>query len=168
MAMDVRELSYDAQQFLLMEAELLDAGRFQEWLELLSDEIAYRIPIRITRERHAPSPFSDHSWHMNEDYASLAMRVSRIYTEYNWAEDPPSRTRHFLTNFRVVELRQETEGMGTELTLKCNVCCCFVLNLILQITLCCPESAKMSFAGRRMAGGSWCGVLCCWIIQRSG
>jgi 3-phenylpropionate/cinnamic acid dioxygenase small subunit len=119
--MDVRELSYDAQQFLLMEAELLDAGRYQEWLKLLSDDIAYRIPIRITRERHAPSPFSDQAWHMNEDYASLAMRVARMYTEYNWAEDPPSRTRHFLTNFRVVEVQQEKEGMGKELTLKCNV-----------------------------------------------
>ena len=29
------------------------------------------------------------------------MRVLRLETEYAWAEDPPSRSRHFVTNVQV-------------------------------------------------------------------
>ena len=35
--------------FLYHEAELLDANRFAEWLELLAPEIEYRMPVRTTK-----------------------------------------------------------------------------------------------------------------------
>jgi ethylbenzene dioxygenase beta subunit len=97
-------ISHEGEQFLIMEAEILDSGQYKEWLAMLTDDIVYQIPIRITRERHASTQFSDQSWHMNEDKGSLNMRIARVYTDYNWVEDPPSRSRHFLTNFRIMEL----------------------------------------------------------------
>ncbi len=33
--------------------------------------------------------------------ASLRMRVKRLGTDFAWAESPPSRTRHLVTNVRV-------------------------------------------------------------------
>jgi 3-phenylpropionate/cinnamic acid dioxygenase small subunit len=102
---EYQKISREGEQFLLLEAEILDSGRYKEWLNMLTDDIVYQIPIRITRERHASSQFSDQSWHMNEDKGSLDMRIARVYTDYNWVEDPPSRSRHFLTNFRIKELR---------------------------------------------------------------
>jgi 3-phenylpropionate/cinnamic acid dioxygenase small subunit len=90
------------EEFLFREAELLDAGRYREWLELLSPDIDYRIPTRLTRERTALDlQFSEASFHMIEDRGSLETRVARFDTEYAWSENPPSRTRRFVSNVRL-------------------------------------------------------------------
>jgi biphenyl 2,3-dioxygenase beta subunit len=39
----------------------------------------------------------------DENKAQLQMRVDKLLTGYSWSEDPPSRTRHLLTNIRVRE-----------------------------------------------------------------
>lgn len=88
-------------EFLHTEAELLDDGKFRQWLDLLDERISYRVPIRLSRERTAGPGFSENSHHMIEDRGSLEVRVFRLETEYAWAEDPPSRTRHFVSNIRV-------------------------------------------------------------------
>ena len=87
--------------FLVDEAELLDDNRVREWLALLTPDIDYRVPVRVTRERTAGKGFSDANFHMKDDYGTLKARVDRLHTEYAWAEDPPSRLRRFVTNFRV-------------------------------------------------------------------
>ena len=116
---DFRQLAWEGEQFLIAEAEILDKGDYKKWLTQVSDDILYRIPLRTTRERNAHSQFSSQSWHMYEDRGSLEMRVARVYTDYNFVEEPPSRSRHFLTNFRVasVKLSEST----TELLMKCNL-----------------------------------------------
>jgi 3-phenylpropionate/cinnamic acid dioxygenase small subunit len=82
------------------EAALLDEGRLEEWLGLLTEDVDYTMPVRLTRERgsgpdtHAGSP------HFLDDARTLRMRVERLKTEFAWAEDPPSRTRRFVTNVR--------------------------------------------------------------------
>jgi 3-phenylpropionate/cinnamic acid dioxygenase small subunit len=88
-------------EWLNHEAALLDDNRMREWMDLLHPEVEYKLPIRITRERSKGPGFSEEGYHMYEDYESLATRVERLYTEYAWAEDPPSRTRRFVTNVRV-------------------------------------------------------------------
>lgn len=35
---------------------------------------------------------------MREDWSSLKARVERLEDEYDWSEDPPSRTRRFVSN----------------------------------------------------------------------
>jgi 3-phenylpropionate/cinnamic acid dioxygenase small subunit len=88
-------------EFLLDEASALDENRFEDWLQMLHPEIDYRAPIRVTRERSAGPGFSSEGYHFLENRDSLQTRVDRLKTDYAWAEDPPSRTRRFLTNFRV-------------------------------------------------------------------
>ena len=39
-------LEREIEQFLYMEAELLDERRFSEWIELISDDIHYHMPMR--------------------------------------------------------------------------------------------------------------------------
>jgi 3-phenylpropionate/cinnamic acid dioxygenase small subunit len=90
--------------FLVTEAEALDENRVDDWLGMLHPEIDYRVPIRVTRERTGGPGFSDDGFHMFESHDSLALRVERLSTDYAWAEDPPSRTRRFVTNFRVAAL----------------------------------------------------------------
>ncbi|MDX6626822.1 MAG: dioxygenase small subunit [Solirubrobacterales bacterium] len=95
-----RETLDEVSAFLFHEAELLDDQRIRQWLELLDPEVEYKMPVRTTQERAAGLGFSEESWHMNEDFDSLETRVVRLDTDYAWAEDPPSRSRRFVTNVR--------------------------------------------------------------------
>lgn len=92
---------FEIQSFLFHEAELLDDNRIREWFELLTEDVDYKIPVRITRERSAGPGFSTEAFHMDEDHGMLETRVDRLETEYAWAEDPPSRTRRLVGNVRV-------------------------------------------------------------------
>lgn len=94
--------------FLYHEAELLDANRFAEWLELLAPEIEYRMPVRTTKFLLDGDGFEDFEF-FSENLASLTTRVRRLETEFAWAEVPPSRPRHFVSNVIVEEDVDELE-----------------------------------------------------------
>jgi ethylbenzene dioxygenase beta subunit len=86
------------------EAELLDAYREREWLEaMVSRNVVYQVPIRQTVERARGNGFVTGAFHLDETYGSLESRVARNETAYAWAEDPPSRIRHFVTSIKVAE-----------------------------------------------------------------
>jgi 3-phenylpropionate/cinnamic acid dioxygenase small subunit len=95
----------EVQQWLIREAELLDGRDLRGWLALLDPEIRYRMPVAVTTERragdHVPLGAMDH---FDEDLYSLEKRVSRLEGNHAWTEDPPSRTRRFVTNVRVTPL----------------------------------------------------------------
>lgn len=92
----------EAHDFLLYEAELLDNLEERAWLnQLVSQDIVYRLPIRETVERARGRGFVAGSYHLNENHGSLSSKVARNETSYAWAEDPPSRLRHFVSNIRV-------------------------------------------------------------------
>ncbi|MER5178929.1 3-phenylpropionate/cinnamic acid dioxygenase subunit beta [Streptomyces sp. NPDC002896] len=84
------------------ETELLDEYREREWLEaMVSRDVVYQVPIRQTVERARGNGFVPGAFHLDETYGSLESRVARNETAYAWAEDPPSRIRHFVTGIRV-------------------------------------------------------------------
>jgi len=87
-------------EFLHQEAELLDTRRFSEWLELMTEDIRYNMPVRSNRA-HTRSNYIEKTEIFSENMASLRMRVKRLTTDFAWAENPPSRTRHLVTNVRV-------------------------------------------------------------------
>jgi len=102
---DQQRLWWELQSWLYREAELLDDGRFDEWLDLLSDEISYEAPVRLTKElgQGGESAYraTGRQYHFLENRHTLGLRVARLKTDFAWAEDPPSRTRRFVTNVRV-------------------------------------------------------------------
>jgi ethylbenzene dioxygenase beta subunit len=102
---------------LYQEAELLDEGRYREWLALLAQDVRYQVPVRVTKERGPEGGVSgvmEGMYHLDEDYTSLEMRVARLETGFAWAEDPPSRLRHFVTNVRIGEPRPTPKGEESE------------------------------------------------------
>ena len=104
------ETYWEVQSFLMREAELLDERCEREWLETcIAEDVAYLMPVRENRERGEGKGFSDESFYFQETRGSLELRVRRLETEYAWAEDPPSRTRHFVSNIRVAECEDEDE-----------------------------------------------------------
>jgi 3-phenylpropionate/cinnamic acid dioxygenase small subunit len=135
------------EQFLVRECELLDDNRLEEWLATLEPDISYRAPVRVTRERTAGPGFSSTSWHFLEDLESLTTRVLRLETEYAWAEDPPSRTRRFVSNVRT----NRAEAVN-ELAVKSNL-------LLYRGRMDGPESQLLSCERhdrlRGRGGGRW-------------
>jgi 3-phenylpropionate/cinnamic acid dioxygenase small subunit len=93
----------DALEFLFAEAELLDTGQIDAWLQVLTDDIVYHMPARLSTRRRDDPGFSSQTDIFADNKASLTVRANRLHTSFAWAEDPPSRTRHFVSNVRVYE-----------------------------------------------------------------
>lgn len=98
-----RDLLTEVEQFLYREALALDERRFQDWLAYFSDDVTYEVPVRLTREGNADWELSPTSRIFDDTKETLAVRVQRLETDFAWSEQPPSRTRHFVTNVLVDE-----------------------------------------------------------------
>jgi 3-phenylpropionate/cinnamic acid dioxygenase small subunit len=104
-----------AAQLLFREAEILDAGRLTDWLELVAPAIDYRILNRVTRERSTrDEAFRPDNFFVRCDRASLEARIGRLSSEYAWSEQTVVTTRRFVTNVRV-------EPAGDELRVRSNL-----------------------------------------------
>lgn len=100
------ELRRRIEDFLYFEAELLDDRKLREWLDLFAEDVRYWMPIRhnpaerpteIATELAKPGE----GFYFDDDKKSLTIRVERVYRKNAWAEMPPSRTRHLISNVRV-------------------------------------------------------------------
>jgi phthalate 3,4-dioxygenase beta subunit len=94
------ERHLQAHQWLVDEAYTLDAQHYEDWLALLTDDIHYLMPVRVTTALGAGYDSAPGMAHFDENKYSLSRRVARFLTEHAWTEDPPSRLRHYLTNVR--------------------------------------------------------------------
>ena len=112
------DLLREVEQFLYHEARLLDRRRFHEWLDLFTEDTHYWMPTRFNRlgtGREDPwDPADeidglDQMAFFDENKVSLRQRVARLDTGMAWAEEPRSRTRHFVTNIQVEPGSIETE-----------------------------------------------------------
>ena len=97
----------EIERFLYREAELLDDRRFNDWIELVAEDIHYHMPVRRNvkfgqQHRENTDPDSEISW-FDEGKRTLAGRVRQINTGLHWAEEPFSRVRHVISNIQVGE-----------------------------------------------------------------
>lgn len=102
-------------QFYYHEARLLDERKYGQWLALLAEDVAYTVPARHT-------PFSDPAKRETEalldlaqEYSSglepplrddnhltLSIRVMRAFKLNSWTDNPPARTRRFVSNIEAL------------------------------------------------------------------
>lgn len=105
-----KEATYrEVVDFLTREAELLDNREFEEWLGILTEDVHYDMPIRVTRGSAEASELVRESAWLRENFSSLKMRVQRLRAPGVVAENPPSRTRHFVSNLRVAAAAKADE-----------------------------------------------------------
>ena len=99
------DLWHEINQFLIREARLLDERRFEEWLDLFADGATYYMPGRTNPWQSgdvADSIGNPGDLAVFEDTKeTLTTRVERLRTGKAWGENPPSRTRHLITNVQV-------------------------------------------------------------------
>lgn len=86
-----------AEDLPLIEARLLNAKRFQDWLALYADDAWYWIPLR---PEHA-SPRSTLS-HLYEDRQLMEARVIRLTHPQAWAQLPAPRSVRVVSDVHVV------------------------------------------------------------------
>ena len=103
-------LKHEVEEFLFLEADVLDSRRYEDWLDLLTEDIHYWMPVRrTTTAREAGREFTKPGGvaFFDDDFATLKMRVDRMLLGGAWAEDPPSRTRRLITNVRIVDRTED-------------------------------------------------------------
>ncbi|MBS0521538.1 MAG: 3-phenylpropionate/cinnamic acid dioxygenase subunit beta [Proteobacteria bacterium] len=113
-------LHYQVEQFLYHEADLLDRRRYREWLELVAEDVHYWMPIRRTvtlREIDREFTRVGDMAYYDDNYSDLRLRVEKLYTGSSWSEDPPSRTRHFVTNVQVTDLEGDLVSVRSAIQL---------------------------------------------------
>jgi p-cumate 2,3-dioxygenase beta subunit len=92
------------EDFLYHEADLLDAWQLEKWADLFTEDARYLVPS-TTQPDGAP----DASLYLiYDDRHRLGERARRLLSRAAHAEFPHSRTRHLVSNVRV--LQQNGDG----------------------------------------------------------
>jgi len=98
------DTAHRVQQFLYHEARLLDHERWDDWLALMADDIHYWMPAIENRRRadklgaYAPGRGA----YFDDNHQDLGKRVARFKQPSAWAEDPPTRHVHVISNVEVI------------------------------------------------------------------
>ena len=94
------EETKEIEQFLHREAYFLDEHRFEEWLELFTDDVEYVIPLREHVQGDVAPP--GHPI-IQDDKTMLMARVRKHQTGLSHVETPRSMTCHLITNVLIEE-----------------------------------------------------------------
>ena len=148
------QLREEIEDFLYLEADLLDQRRFNDWLNLLAEDLTYFMPMRRNvkfgqhAERENTKQGEGISW-FDEDKWTLGKRVEQILTGVHYAEEPLSRVTHMVSNVRLLDVRPSVED-AQEVTVGCRF-------LVYQNRV---EYENFTFVGRRIdelrrVGSSW-------------
>src|SRR5438046_4647315 len=112
----------DLIDFVVLEARLLDAKRYEEWNALFTDDAMYWVPLVPDQEDGI-----NHTSHLYEDKLLRDLRIERLKSPRAFSQQPPSRSHHLLQTPTVEEfdadanryvVRSEfhyTESQGDEL-----------------------------------------------------
>ncbi len=105
------------ERFYFHEARLLDNRQYQQWLELVDEDIRYIMPSRtnlmvdnrergkeqmISVERELEGSESMGCPLREEGYVHLMVRVERAFKINAWSENPPARTRRIVGNIELM------------------------------------------------------------------
>ncbi|MGI9278846.1 MAG: aromatic-ring-hydroxylating dioxygenase subunit beta [Endozoicomonas sp.] len=109
------ELISQVEQFYFREARMLDNRQYQQWLGLLTEDIIYRIPGRHAAfadpKKKETEAFLDVGQELSqgldtplrdENLLILSVRVMRAFKQNSWTDNPPARTRRFVSNIEVL------------------------------------------------------------------
>ena len=95
----------EAEDFLYRESRLLDGRDYQAWLELFTEDAIYWLPMDENADpERAPSVLYD-------DAERLRMRVHQLLHKPHFAQMPPSRTVHVVSNVVVAPAERADEAL---------------------------------------------------------
>ena len=116
-------LKQDVENFLYHEANVLDERQYDDWLEMLTADVRYWVPMRRNvkfgeLEREFTREGQDINW-FDEGKETLTQRVRQIQTGVHWAEEPLSRLAHLVTNVEIFDVRPDP-STAQEVSARCR------------------------------------------------
>lgn len=101
----------DVHGFLHKEVRLLDEERYPEWLDLFTEDARYWVPGVENRARgdEAGTYSEARMAYFDDTVEDLRHRVRRFTEPTAWAEDPPTRHLHLVSNIEVEPVAASTE-----------------------------------------------------------
>lgn len=94
----------EIEDFLYLEADVLDARDWLRWLTFFTEDLRYWMPIRKNlafRDRERDVTTEEEAVWFDNNKDLLTRRVKQLMTGIHWAEEPLSRISHLVTNVRL-------------------------------------------------------------------
>lgn len=116
------DLMREVEDFFYAEADLLDERDYDSWLNLLTEDILYWMPMRKNvsfEDKDKETTAEDDMAWFHDDKETLTKRVRQIQTGIHWADEPISRVSHLITNIRLADPVTSLDE-GEKLTTKCR------------------------------------------------
>jgi benzoate/toluate 1,2-dioxygenase beta subunit len=103
-----QDFQYEVEQLLYRQADLLDSKRWQEWIDLFTDDGVYWMP---------PDP-SHKTWEgmpaiFAEDKNLMTVRMKRVLHPDAWSQRALWETNHLVSNVVVVESSEDVVQVGS-------------------------------------------------------
>jgi 3-phenylpropionate/cinnamic acid dioxygenase small subunit len=97
------DLQREVEQFLYLQAELLDGKHWQAWMDLFSDEGVYWMPVapEQTEWESSPSVFI-------EDKLMMEIRKGRVSHPNAWSQAPQWETNHLVSHVAIEAAEGDT------------------------------------------------------------
>lgn len=108
---DPLRLQWEIEQFYYHEACILDDRQYNDWLDLMAEDIVYQMPLRIDRTRRDERRFKsgDEIMIFDDNKKRMATRVKRLLSGTAWSDDPRARARHMISNVQIAAGDQPDE-----------------------------------------------------------
>lgn len=129
-------------RLLYHEAYLLDERRYNEWLDLYSEDAIYWVPAGLK-----PLCEIDPEWEVSlvyDDRNRMEQRVARLNSPYAYTQQPASRTRRVISNVTIALGESEKTCVAS------SVLCCYEIRVHKMSTF--VGRCEHTLVG---AGGQW-------------
>lgn len=111
---ETTELQIEVEQFIYREAAVVDQGRWQEWLEMYTEEMIYWAPSWVNENELTTDPEAEVSIIYMNNRKELEHRIWRFTSGESPASYPLPRTNHMVSNVAI------TAVDGDEITVSSN------------------------------------------------
>ena len=108
---DLSVLRPRIEDFLYLEADLLDDWRIEDWFALFDEGATYEVPPTGDADENDPATSL---FYIADDFVRLRERVVRLTKSEAHSEFPRSRQRHMISNVRI------TGARGSVVDVSCN------------------------------------------------
>jgi len=99
----------DAESFVYRETRLLDERKLEEWARLFTEDGIYWLPLGAGENHRTEQAI------LCDNAQQRAMRIHQLLNYTHFAQDPPSRMIHFVSNVEV-----EEQPGSDEILVRCN------------------------------------------------
>ncbi len=120
--------------FLFKEAELLDSGQFNDWNNLLAEDVTYYVPEAEFVDRPNRSLDNIGAHHFSENKHSISNRVAYLTSGLNTSDLPRSRRVRLITNVHIIKAIDDNIDVGSSF-------------LLMQYRW---DGSEVSYAGKRV------------------